>query len=84
MLSDSEKLELINAMEFIEDDADGENCTSVTVKDTKINRDILNKIGFDRSYLEYEGLIDEYGDINVAPIAFKYCNWWSEYYFTHR
>lgn len=78
-MNDLEKLELINTMEFIDADADGEVCYAVYVADNKINRNILLKIGFDDEYLDNEEL-DAIGDededklINVAPIAFKYSN----------
>lgn len=72
-----ENLDLINSMKFIEDDADGEVCTVVIVEDNKINRQILAKVGIDDDYIKREDLIDENGYINVAPIAFQYCNWWN-------
>ena len=77
-------LELINTMEFVDDDADGENCACVSVEDNEINRDILFKIGFDGEYLEKQRLINDDGTINVAPIAFKYSDWWDGECFTDK
>jgi len=82
-MNNSEKLGLINTMIFIDDDADGENCSCVKVEDNKINRDILCKVGFDSEYLEEQDLINK-GRINVAHIAFKYCDWWDGDCFTDK
>lgn len=76
-------LELINTMKFIDDDADGENCSSVSVEDNKTNRDILSSIGFGSEYLEEQELVNN-GSINVAHIAFKYCDWWDGDCFTDK
>lgn len=83
-MNDLEKLELLNTMEFIDSDADGENCSSVIVEDNKTNRDILHKIGFDDEYIKREELLDDEGYINIAPIAFKYSNWWTGDYFENK
>ena len=83
-MNDSEILELINTMDFIADDADGECCSSVIVEDNKLNRDILAKVGFNSEYIDKEDLIDEDSNINVAIIAFRYSNWWNGEYFENR
>lgn len=83
-MEDSEILELINTMDFIDDNADGENCSSVIVEDNKKNRDTLAKAGFNSTYIDNEGLIDGDGNINVAIIAFQYSNWWNGEYFENR
>ena len=80
-MNDLEKLELINTMEFIGDDADGEICNYVLVEDNKVNRDILNRIGFSDEYIKLEELDVNEGEIDIAPIAFKFCNWWFGDYF---
>jgi len=80
-MNGKEKLELINTMEFIDDDADGEVCNYVLVADNKINRDILHKIGFSDDYIREEGLDADGDTIDISPIAFEYCNWWFGDYF---
>lgn len=83
-MTDLEKLELINSMEFIDDDADGENCSSVIVEYNKLNKDILHRIGVSNEYIQREDLVNDKGYINIAPIAFKYSNWWTGEYFENR
>ncbi len=80
-MNDLEKLELINTMEFIGDDADGECCNSVYVENNETNREIINKIGFDNDYIDIEMILED-ECLNIAVIAFKYCNWWNGDYFT--
>ncbi|MBU5486429.1 hypothetical protein KQI86_19190 [Clostridium sp. MSJ-11] len=81
-MNDLEKLELINTMEFVDNDADGENCSSVTVEDNKTNRNILYQIGLSNN--DIGELIDEEGYINIAHVAFKYSNWWNGDYFENK
>jgi len=83
-LNNLQKLKLINTMEFIEDDSDGENCNSVTIEDNEINRTIINNIGFDNDYIDNEMMDVAYGYLNIAVIAFKYCNWWNGDYFLNQ
>jgi len=83
-MNDLEKLDLLNTMKFIDDDADGENCSCVIVEDNKINRDIIYRIGFDDEYIKREGLVTDEGYINIAEIAFKFSNWWAGDYFTDK
>lgn len=82
-LNDSEKLELINTMEFIDNDADGECCNSVSIEDNEKNREIINKIGFDNDYIDTEMILED-NCLNIAVIAFKYCNWWEGDYFLNQ
>lgn len=75
ILTDSEKLALINTMEFIESDGDGECCYYVLVEDNKENRDILYKVGLTNEDIETYCNPEE-DTLDISPIAFRYANWY--------
>lgn len=75
LLTDSEKLELINTMEFIESDGDCDGIVYVLVDDNKENRDILYKIGLTDEDIETYCNPEE-DTLDISPIAFRYANWY--------
>lgn len=75
-LTDNEKSNLINSMEVIEHSISCGEIEYVLVEDTKENREILYKIGFDDTDIEDECYPDG-GYLDISPIAFKYADWYS-------
>ena len=75
-LTDNEKLDLINTMEFVDSDADCEGILYVLVEDNEENRDILHKIGLTDEDIKEECFV-EYGMMDISMVAFRYSNYYN-------
>lgn len=75
MLTDNEKIDLINSMKFIESDADSDGINYVLVEDNRTNRDILNRIGLTDEDINRD-CFAECGTMDISMVAFRYANYY--------
>lgn len=75
-LTNSEKLDLINTMDFIDFDADCEGIVYVLVEDNDKNRDILHKIGLTNEDIEKDCFVED-GTMDISMVAFRYSNYYN-------
>lgn len=75
-LTNSEKLDLINTMEFIDFDADCEDIIYVLAEDNDKNRSILHEIGLTDEDIEKDCFVED-GTMDISMVAFKYSNYYN-------
>ena len=65
-------LDLINSLEVVDDECEGEECVYVTVEANELTRNVLLQLGYDEEYIK-SIIFTAGGDmgIDIAPIAWE-------------